>query len=232
MITADDVRLVVGNLEITHDSMFMIIGRLVIYIAIIIIMAVMVTAIIALYMFNTRHMFFPKFTLLLITAFEGGVKAFFNFLRLDVSTVDRLNIDLRNIVDYDNYISTGYSERGAFLPQCLRSVECPAPTTPEGGIICKGCGKCEIKNAKAFCEELGYKVFAVAPGGTFVTRMMKKYEPTAAIGVACVGDSKSFLEVCEAMQVYGQAVILLKDGCVNTVANWDIFYKLVAMKKE
>ena len=61
------------------------------------------------------------------------------------------------------------------MPQCLRSVQCPAKLTPEG-IMCIDCGRCGIGEAKRYAEGMGYKFFVV-PGSSFIKRIIKKYRP-------------------------------------------------------
>ena len=71
-------------------------------------------------------------------------------------------------------------DRFIFMPQCVRSTECPAKLTPEG-IKCVNCGRCSVGEAKKYAEGLGYRFFIV-PGSSFIKRIIKKYRPQSHSG--------------------------------------------------
>lgn len=121
-----------------------------------------------------------------------------------------------------------YSERAIFLPHCLRNKECPAKTTDEG-VQCIACGKCNIKEIKEVAENLGYKVFIV-PGASLVKKLVKKYKPKAAIGVACNPELEESLKFAPKIGIIPQCVTLLKDGCVETEVSLDEVKKTIELK--
>jgi hypothetical protein len=67
---------------------------------------------------------------------------------------------------------------------------------------------------------MGYRVF-IAPGSTLIKRMMKKYRPEAIIGVGCLMEIKEGLDLCDRAGVVGMGVVTLKDGCVETLVDWN-----------
>ena len=67
---------------------------------------------------------------------------------------------------------------------------------------------------------LGYTVF-IAPGGSLVKRMVKKYKPKAVIGVGCPPEINEGSALMEAYGIPVLSVPLTKDGCVNTCVDID-----------
>ena len=111
------------------------------------------------------------------------------------------------------------SERAIFLPQCLRSSRCPAHLTPEG-LKCRSCGECSIGYWRKILEDMGYRLFIV-PGSSFIKRMVKKYRPRAIIGIGCLSEVKEGLEMSDKLGLVGMGVVSLKEGCVETLVDWD-----------
>ena len=67
---------------------------------------------------------------------------------------------------------------------------------------------------------MGYRVFSV-PGSSFIKRMVKKYRPKAIIGVGCLAEVKEGLEMSDKLGLVSMGVVTLKDGCVETLVNWE-----------
>ncbi|MBW2984294.1 DUF116 domain-containing protein [Candidatus Woesearchaeota archaeon] len=128
----------------------------------------------------------------------------------------------------EDFRKTPYSKRAIFLPQCLRSRNCPAKTTNEG-IKCVACGKCSIHKVKKLAEKLGYRFFIV-PGASLVKKLVKKHKPKGVIGVACNPELNESLKAAPGFGVAPQCIALLKDGCVNTKVDWDKVRKTIELK--
>ena len=109
------------------------------------------------------------------------------------------------------------NQRAVFLLNA-RSAQCPANLTPEG-LKCRNCGRCAVGENTAWLEGLGYRVFIV-PGSTFIKRMVKKYHPQAIIGVGCLTEVKDGIDMCDKIGITPMGVVNLKDGCVETIADW------------
>jgi len=166
------------------------------------------------YMFwRTRQIIIPGVTLFILNLLEAPIRYVFWVVGVE-DIVGNMIIEVRNILYKDAFEKTPYVNRAMFIPQCLRNSHCPAPLTPEG-IKCLNCGRCGIGKIKEEAESLGYKVF-IAPGGSLIKRMVKKYRPKAVLGVGCSMEVK---EGTAKMASYGlpvQGIMLDRDGCVDT----------------
>jgi len=185
---------------------------------------IMVTILLA-YSFKTGNVLFPNQLILGIMFFEGPIKAIMRFFHVDDTAIDRISIDLQNRAMWSAFSKVPYGERAIFIPQCLRSVECPARLSPEG-IKCKECGRCGIANAKKRAEKLGY-MFFVVPGSSFIIRMIRKYHPKAVIGVGCNIEVKDGLDLMNKHKIPAIGVVLDKSGCVSTILDWDRLFEVM-----
>lgn len=159
----------------------------------------------------------PKVTLWIVSSFESPIKKTLRVFKFKPEVVDTTLVHLRNGLNARKFASVPPKDRVLFLPQCLRHPECPAKLSPEG-IMCINCGRCGIGMIKEEAGALGYRVF-VAPGGSLVKRMIRKYKPKAALGVGCHMEVKEGTELMDTFGIPSQGVILLRDGCVDTRIN-------------
>ncbi|MFH0861750.1 MAG: DUF116 domain-containing protein [Candidatus Altiarchaeota archaeon] len=168
----------------------------------------------ALVFFKTRQIIIPETTLFILNLLEVPIRYMLWVMGIEEDIVSRMIVEVRNALYRDRFAGTPYAERAVFIPQCLRSPNCPAPLTAEG-IRCLNCGRCGIGKIKEEAESLGY-MFFLAPGGSLVKRMVKKYRPNAVLGVGC---PMEVVEGTAKMAAYGlpvQGVLLERDGCVDT----------------
>jgi uncharacterized protein len=186
---------------------------------------IVIAIILLVYSIKSGKILFPNLLVLLIMSFEGPIKATLRLFGIDDSFVDRLSIDVQNRAMWATYSRIPFDKRAVFVPQCLRSVDCPARLSPEG-IKCKDCGKCEIMNAKKLAQKLGY-MFFVVPGSSFIVRMMKQYRPSAIIGVGCLCEVKEGLDLMHKYKIPAVGVVLDRSGCVSTVLNWEKLYEVM-----
>lgn len=207
------------------QPLFYLVGEVVFYGLVLVLLASVLVAFLIGYSFYTDRFLFPNLMLVGIDLFEGVIKALFRAFRVDEDIVDEVGIELRNRINLNSFEEIPPENRAIFLPQCLRSMECPAKLSAEG-IQCTGCGRCEIGDAKEAAEERGYQVFIV-PGSSFIKRMIRKYEPGAIVGVGCLFEVKSGLEMCQRYGLPGYGLILTKSGCVATELEWSEFYRLI-----
>ena len=142
--------------------------------------------------------------------------------------MDDVGVRLRNYINRKEFFKTPHEKRFIFMPQCVRSTECPAKLTPEG-IKCMNCGRCNVGEAKKFAEGLGYRFFIV-PGSSFIKRIIKKYRPRAIVGVGCQMEIKEGLDLCHSHAIPAQGVPLSKAGCVSTTLDWEQFYEAITDK--
>jgi hypothetical protein len=188
---------------------------------------IVVILILLAYSFKTGNVLFPNLLVTGIVFFESPLRAILRMLGVDDSRVDRICIQLKNKAICPTFRKIPYRRRAIFLPQCLRSTNCPAVLSPEG-IKCKGCGACGISEAKKKAEKLGY-MFFVVPGSSFIVRMMRKYEPQAIIGVGCLCEVREGLDMMHKYRIPAMGVILDRSGCVSTSVNWDTLFTIMGL---
>ncbi len=212
-------------MAIEIDSLFILIGKTVIYGAIALLILAVLGSVLIAYSFKTERFIFPNFMLFSIKVLETIVKAIFRLVGVDDSIVDDVGITLKNKISLRKFRETPVNKRLIFLPQCLRAVDCPSKLSPDG-MKCINCGHCEVGNAIKSAESIGYKVFIV-PGSSFIKRLVRKHKPNAILGVGCITEIKAGLEMCEKLNLFGVGLVLDRAGCVSTTLNWDNFYEFI-----
>lgn len=75
------------------------------------------------------------------------------------------------------------------LPHCIQINECHIRLT-HNIMLCKRCGRCEIKDLIEIGDKYGINLF-VATGGTLARRIVKDVMPEAIVAVACERDLSS-----------------------------------------
>lgn len=204
------------------DQLFYLVGKAVVVLVALILLASALGALLILYSFRTGHFFAARLMLISISLLESVIKALFRLARADDGIVDDVGIRLRNYISRKKFKTVPCKERFIFMPQCVRSTECPAKLTPEG-IRCMSCGRCRVGETKSFAEGLGYRFFIV-PGSSFIKRIIKKYRPKAIIGVGCQMEIKEGLDLCHSHDIPALGVPLSQAGCVSTTMDWDQLY--------
>jgi len=208
------------------DQLFLLVGKAVFVSAFAIFISAVIAAALIAYSFKSGHFFMARIMLISVSLLESLIKSIFRAFRADDSIVDEVGVRLRNYINAEKFEAVPMDERAIFLPQCLRSVDCPAKLTPEG-LRCVNCGRCEIGAAKVFAEGLGYRFF-VAPGSSVIKRMINKYRPRAIVGVGCNIEVKEGLDLCQGHDIPAMGVPLLTNGCVSTTLDWDRFYEVIS----
>jgi len=212
---------------LTWNNLMYLIGE----ITVLIILGALVTAfilvIISLYSIKKGRLYFPSLIRSGLVFFEGLMKAFFRLLGLEDREMLTFMIKLHNAMNTAAFERIPVSERAIFMPQCLRSSRCPAHLTPEG-LKCRSCGQCTIGQVRFLLEKMGYRIFIV-PGSSFIKRMVKKYRPKAIIGVGCLPEVKEGIDMADKMGLVVMGVVTLKEGCVETLVNWEDVYKVAVL---
>ena len=208
------------------NQLFYLIGQAVVLLAAAVLIISILVALLILYSFKTGNFFAARYMLLGIMLLEDVIKARFWVARADDSIMNDVGVRLRNYINTKKFLNTPYEKRFIFIPQCLRSVQCPAKLTPEG-IMCVNCGRCGIGEAKKYAEGMGYKLFIV-PGSSFIKRIIKKYRPGAIVGVGCHMEIKEGLDLCHSHGIPARGVPLSTSGCVATSIDWEAFYEAIA----
>ncbi len=195
-----------------------LIGEITFFLILGMVLAAVALAIIATASITRGKFYLPRILIPGMVLLEGLVKAICKLLGLDDKDLITFFITLRNTMNTKAFAGTPVEQRAVFLPQCLRSAECPAHLTPEG-LKCRRCGRCTVGENVAWLEGIGYRVFIV-PGSTFIKRMVKKYRPKAIIGVGCLMEVKDGIDMSDRIGITAIGVVNFKDGCVETVADW------------
>jgi hypothetical protein len=131
---------------------------------------------------------------------------------------DFIDIEVRNILEKEKFKKA--EKRALFLPHCSRKYmdsRCKAKFEPSlPSYICAHCSPdCLINKAVSIAEHKGYDVYVI-PGGSCVYKILKLKHYDGVVGVACGEEVKLAGEALSKMNVAGQAVPLLKNGCANT----------------
>jgi hypothetical protein len=212
---------------ITLHNLIYIIGEL----TIIVILGALITAfilvVISLYSIKQKRLYFPQLIKSGLVFLEGLMKGMFRFFGLEDRELYTFLIKLMNSMNSSEFAKVPVAERAIFMPQCLRSSRCPAHLTPEG-LKCRNCGQCDVGTARLLLERMGYKVFIV-PGSSFIKRMVKKYRPKAIVGVGCLSEVKEGIDMADRMGLIVMGVVTLKEGCVETIANWPELYEIAVL---
>lgn len=146
---------------------------------------------------------------------------------IDDKRVDDVYVDLKNRLHEEKFKKVPKNERILVLPHCLRSKKCEAKRT-DYGYSCAKCGRCSICNISNEAEKHGYSVFIV-PGSSVISKIVKKEKPKAILGVACNKEIVPALMILEKYGIAAQAVPLIRDGCVNTIADCDSIFEKIQM---
>jgi len=189
-------------------------GALLIVVGSVLAILTLMGILLAVVFIKTRQIMIPGVTLFILNLLEAPIKYLLWVFRVEEDFIGRMIVEVRNMLYKEGFEKTPYDQRALFLPQCLRSSNCPAPLTPEG-IRCMSCGRCGVGRIIEDAEQAGYRVF-IAPGSSLIKRMVRKYHPRAIVGVGCVMEVK---EGTAKMASYGlpvQGVVLERDGCVDT----------------
>lgn len=59
--------------------------------------------------------------------------------------------------------------------------------------------------------------------------MVRQYHPRAIIGVGCLSEVKEGLEMADKMGLIAMGVVTLREGCVETLLNWDDLFEIASL---
>ena len=197
------------------DTVFMMIGQLVIIILIIFIILFIVVLILSLFIVRKNKIKFPRFLLYIVDLLYSPFKTIADFLNLDEHLIDNIAIKVRDDINKERFKNIPAEKTLIFLPHCLRHHNCPA-TLQKEGLICSECGLCSIGVIKKKSDELGYKLYIV-PGSSFVKKIVKENKFKAVLGVACHEDLNQMMMLLS--DFCPQGVLLEKTGCFETKVN-------------
>jgi len=142
---------------------------------------------------------------------------------------DLIDVQARNLLEREKFTQT--RKRALFLPHCSRKYmdnRCEAVFDPNvPSYICAHCSPdCLINKAVSFAEKKGYDVY-VLPGGSCVSKILNAEKYEGVVGVACGEEIRLSGKILKSMEMAGQAVPLIKNGCANTVFNIETLLKIL-----
>lgn len=201
------------------NAIILILGEVALVLLILWVLFIIVIGVLILLSIRRKKMYFPRILRPALSLMHGAVRFICLVLGIDAVELTTFMITIDNQMNLDAFEKTPVEDRAVFLPQCLRSSDCPARLTPDG-IICKRCGLCHLGETIPALENAGYKVF-ICPGSTLIKRMVKKYHPKAMIGVGCLTEVKEGLELGRRISMTTLGVVTLTDGCVETDMDYE-----------
>ncbi len=197
-----------------------LLGRIIVLSLIVFVILILVALFFLVVIFFTKRVILPKLALFMITMMHEPLRRLLSFFRVDPTLVDRVSVEIGNAVNYPEFVRTKLEERVLLMPQCVRSIDCPAKLSSLEGIKCIECGRCEIAKLSAICKELGIRLY-ISPGGTFTKRILlyNRGRVKAVVGVACYPNLYEGMLNIKLAGIPAQGVPLKTTGCVNTTVD-------------
>jgi hypothetical protein len=142
---------------------------------------------------------------------------------------DLIDVQARNLIEREKFVQT--RRRALFLPHCSRKFmdnRCKASFNSNiPSYICGHCSSdCQVGNAELLARKKGYDIYIV-PGGSCISKILRANQYEGAVGVACGEEVLAGRELLKSMNVIGQTVPLLKNGCANTAFNIETLSKIL-----
>lgn len=142
---------------------------------------------------------------------------------------DLVDVETRNFLEKEKFRKA--EKKALFLPHCSRKFmdnRCKARFEQDvPTYVCAHCSPdCLINEAVSIAKKKGYNVY-ILPGGSCVSKILRMNRYEGVIGVACGEELKIAGEVLSQMNIAGQAVPLLRNGCANTVFSMETLLKVL-----
>lgn len=142
---------------------------------------------------------------------------------------DFIDLQAVNSIERGKFLQT--KKRALFLSHCTRKYldsRCKAVFDPNiPSYSCSHCsGDCLVNKSDCLAKERGYDVYVV-PGGSCIPKILKNTHYEGVVGIACGEEMKVLGPLLNSLDVAGQAIPLLKNGCANTVFNIETLVKVL-----
>ena len=140
---------------------------------------------------------------------------------------DLLDLQAINLTERKRFLET--KKRALFIPHCTRKYmdgRCKALFDAEvPSYTCAHCSDdCVVNKTDRYARSKGYDVYVV-PGGSCIPKILKGTNYEGVVGVACGEEMKMMGHLLASMDVRGQGIPLIKNGCANTTFNMDTVMK-------
>jgi len=142
---------------------------------------------------------------------------------------DLIDLQAINSLERGRFLQT--RKRALFLPHCSRKFmdgRCKATFNPDTpSYTCMHCSEdCMVNKADQYARKKGYDVFLL-PGGSCIPKIIKNSRYEGIVGVACGEEMKIMGPLINGMNITGQGIPLLKNGCACTVFNMETLRKVL-----
>jgi uncharacterized protein len=142
---------------------------------------------------------------------------------------DLIDLQAINSMERGRFLQT--KKRAIFLPHCSRKYmdnRCKASFNPDiPSYTCSHCSEdCMVNKADLYARKKGYDVFLL-PGGSCIPKILKNSHYEGIVGVACGEEMKIMGPLLSGMNVTGQGIPLIKNGCASTVFNMETLRKVL-----
>jgi uncharacterized protein len=140
---------------------------------------------------------------------------------------DLIDLQAVNMIERKKFLST--KKRALLLPHCSRKYmdgRCKATFNSEiPSYQCQHCSPdCLVNKATTYAVSKGYDVY-VLPGGSCIPKILSATKYEGVVGVACGEETRMLNPLLSSMDVAGQGIPLIKNGCANTVFNIETLTK-------
>ena len=142
---------------------------------------------------------------------------------------DLIEVQAVNLMERKKFLQA--KRRALLVPHCSRKYmdnRCKAffdASIPS--YICAKCSEdCLVNKANCIGKKKGYDIYVV-PGGSCISKILKANQYEGVVGVACGEEIKMAINALDSMNVAGQALPLLKNGCANTAFNMETLAKIL-----
>ncbi len=142
---------------------------------------------------------------------------------------DLIDMQAVNMIERNKFLES--KKRTLLLPHCSRKYldsRCKATfDSSMPSYVCSHCSEdCLVNQADKLAKERGYDVF-VLPGGSCIPKILNSAKYEGVVGVACGEEVKMLRPLLTNMDMAGQAIPLIKNGCANTVFNMETLAKVL-----
>ena len=142
---------------------------------------------------------------------------------------DLIDLQAINSMQRGRFLQT--KKRAIFLPHCSRKYmdsRCKASFNPDiPSYTCAHCSDdCMVNKADQYARKKGYDVYLL-PGGSCIPKILKSCHYEGIVGVACGEEMKIMGPLLSGMNVSGQGIPLIKNGCASTVFNMETLRKVL-----
>jgi hypothetical protein len=142
---------------------------------------------------------------------------------------DLIDLQAINSMERGKFLES--KKRAVFLPHCSRKyMDSRCKATFDADVPSYACAHCSedclVNKAVQLAKNKGYDVYVV-PGGSCIPKILKNARYEGIIGVACGEEMKMMAPLLNGMDVAGQAIPLIKNGCANTIFNLDTLVKVL-----